>query len=142
MKAFKFILKSFTLTAAVFFAFQSQALSTELELWGRPFFINGFITQESALGVDNSAFKGKHMSAYTTLQVEWEYKLSDTFSLYGINRLFGDQAYNLNHNDNWWQDANSQPAQHTNARRNMEWEWNINDKGWEVFREIYFDIYT
>jgi len=24
----------------------------------------------------------------------------------------------------------------------MEWEWNINDRGWEVFREIYFDIYT
>jgi hypothetical protein len=142
MRAFKFILKSFTLTAAVFLAFQSQALSTESELWGRPFSFNGFITQESALGVDNSAFSGKHLSAYSTLQVEWEYKLNESLSLYCINRLFGDQAYNLNHNDGWWQRANEQKSQPTNARRNMEWEWNINDRGWEVFREIYFDIYT
>ena len=91
---------------AVFFAFQSQALCAEFKLGGRPFFINGFITQESALGVDNSDLQGRHLSAYSTLQVEWEFKMNDTISLYGINRLFGDQAYNLNHNDGWWQRAN------------------------------------
>ncbi len=142
MKAFKFILKSFTLTAVAFLAFQSSALCAEFDLAGRPFFINGFITQESALGVDNSQFQGRHMSAYSTLQLEWEFKLNDSISLYGINRLFGDQAYNLNHNDSWWKRANSTTAQHSNARKNMEWEWNTYDKGWEVFREIYFDIYT
>jgi len=142
MKAFKFILKSFTLMAAVFFTFQSSALCAEFELAGRPFFINGFITQESALGVDNSQFSGRLLSAYTTLQLEWEFKLSQSVSLYGINRLFGDQAYNINHNRHWFQRANRQNAQPTNARENMEWEWNTNDRGWEVFREIYFDIYT
>jgi len=142
MKVFKFVLKSCTLMAAVFLAIQSPVLATEFDIAGRPFFINGFITQEGALGVDNSHLSGRNLSAYSTLQLEWEYKFNDKISLYGINRLFGDQAYNIHHNRSWFKKANHQKAQESNARRNMEWEWNINDRGWEVFREIYFDIYT
>ncbi|MCP4717031.1 MAG: hypothetical protein GY868_18040 [Deltaproteobacteria bacterium] len=142
MKVFKLILKCCTLMAAVFLAIQSSALGAEFELAGRPFFINGFITQEGALGVDNSQFSGRNLSAYTTVQLEWEFKLNDNISLYGINRLFGDQAYNMHHDRHWFQRANSQKAQPTNARENMEWEWNSNDRGWEIFRELYVDIYT
>jgi len=103
MKAFKFVLKSCTLMAAVFLAVQSPVLAAEFDIAGRPFSINGFITQEAALGVDNSQFSGRNLSAYSTLQLEWEYKINNAISLYGINRLFGDQAYNIHHDRHWFQ---------------------------------------
>lgn len=114
----------------------------ELTIAGRPLSINGFIQQEAALGVDNSKFHGRNVSNYSTIQLEWEYKITDSISLYGINRLFGDLAYSMHDDRNWFQRANHTKAQHTHARHNMEWEWNRYDREWEVFRELYFDIFT
>lgn len=142
MKIFKHVFIGCLFILAASPAFQSSALATEFDIAGRPFFINGFIMQEGTLGVDNSRFHGRNMTAYSTLQLEWEFKLNQNVSLYGINRLFGDQAYNLHHNRHWYQRANHQKAQETNARDRMEWEWNNYDREWEVFREIYVDIFT
>ena len=111
----------------------------EYTLFGKPFTLNGFITQEFAMGVDPK-FSGKNVTDYFSAQIEWQYKLNDWLSLYGINRILGDWAYDIHNKSSWFEDATSTPAQHDDARHNLAWETNKYDKGWEIFRELYADI--
>jgi len=111
----------------------------EYTLFGKPFTLNGFITQEFAMGVD-PYFSGKNVTDYFSAQIEWQYKLSDWLSLYGINRILGDWAYDIHNKSSWFDDATETPAQHSDARDNLAWETNKYDEGWEVFRELYTDI--
>ena len=111
----------------------------EYTIFGKPFAINGFIQQESGWGVD-SKFSGRNLSDYFSTQIEWEYRLTDAVSLYGINRVLGDLAYSINDNAHWWDKANRTPARSSNSRSNLSWETNREDEGWEVFRELYTEI--
>jgi hypothetical protein len=49
-------------------------------IFGKPFTLNGFITQEFAMGVD-PYFSGKNVTDYFSMQIEWQYKLTDWISL-------------------------------------------------------------
>jgi hypothetical protein len=108
-------------------------------VFGKPLKINGFVTQESAMGLD-AKYSGRNLTDYFSAQIEWEYKLTDWMALYGINRVLGDMAYAIHDNEGWYKEATSTPAQHRNSRRNLSWETNRYDEGWEVFRELYTDI--
>ena len=119
----------------------SAATAAYLELFKLPLHVNGFMQQESAWGIDPK-YSGKNVSDYSTLQLEWEYRLNDTVSLYGINRLFGDLAYSLHDGDSWFHRAQTTPTQKSRARHNLEWEWNSYDQEREIFRELYCDINT
>ncbi len=127
-------------TGIVLFSFPAQAV--EYKFLGRPFIINGFVQQESALGVDNSEFKGKNITNYHTTQIEWQYKITDNISIYSINRVLGDLSYTLHNDSDWFEDANHTPSQHSHARHNLEWEWNRYDRYGEIIRELYMDIFT
>lgn len=142
MKPTRMIATVFCLACLLLAAAPGVGHAGQYSLAGRPFIINGFIQQEAALGVNNSKFHGRNITDYSTLQLEWEYKLTDNVSIYSINRLFGDLAYTLHNDRNWFQRANSTPARHSHARRNMEWEWNRYDREWEILRELYVDIFT
>lgn len=125
----------------IIFAFllSAQALSYETQLFNRDFVLHGFIQQEAAFSVDPK-YDFNNMTDYSTVQLEWSYRLSDHVLLYGVNRLLGDMAYNFRNDSGSFKRLRQTPAQSSDARRNLEWEWNINDKGWEVIRELYFDI--
>jgi len=119
----------------------AAALCAELLLFQRPLQVNGFVQQEAALGLDPK-FSGRNVSNYSSLQLEWEYKIAEHISLYGINRLLGDLAYTLHHDAGWFRAANRTPARSSKARHNLAWEWNRYDQAWELFRELYADIAT
>lgn len=123
-------------------ALWSAAHAEEYQLFGRPFLLNGFIMQQSALGVDNSKFQGKNVTNYHQTQIEWEYHLTDAISVRSINRVLGDLSYSLHNDSRWFQKANSTPAQPSRARHNLEWEWNRYDRYGEILREFYVDINT
>jgi hypothetical protein len=111
------------------------------QIFCRPFSINGFLMQEAAIGFDPK-FSGKNVTDYSTLQLEWEYEISDKIQLYGINRLLGDLAYQIQSGKRWFEEANNTPAQSSKSRNNLAWEWNKNDREWEFFRELYLMIET
>jgi len=112
----------------------------DIDIFGRNFHINGYIEQEFGIGVGNNKAAGRIQEAYSTLQVEWSYQLTDKISLYSINRLTGDLAYDINSDKDWWQKRNHTPAQRTVSREKNQWEWQNYDQGTEIIREIYLDI--
>ena len=111
------------------------------QVFCRPFSINGFLMQEAAIGLDPK-FSGKNVTDYSTLQLEWEYQISENVQLYGINRLFGDLAYQIQSGKRWFDEANKTPAQRSKARHKLAWEWSTYDREWEFFREFYLIINT
>jgi hypothetical protein len=152
MKKTKYIFMSMFLVAAalVFYPQFAQAGKGDdtsgkvdtggvFKLFGRDLTVNGFIQQESAMGLD-AQYSGRNLTDYFSTQIEWQYALTDWMSIYGINRVLGDMAYAIHNNNGWWKDANDTPAQPHNARRNLSWETNRYDEGWEVIRELYTDI--
>ena len=151
MKKLKFIVVAFIVIAfPLQFAAAREAVDTgagpasgtnTYQIFCRPFSINGFLMQEAAIGFDPK-FAGKNVSDYSTMQLEWTYQISEGVSLYGINRLFGDLAYQIQSGKRWWQEANNTPAQKSRSRNNLAWEWTKNDQGAEFIRELYFDIET
>ncbi len=142
MKKLNLIGKSIFLLVVLVLCTLPLAGAEEYEIAGRPFFLNGFIQQEAALGVDNSKFHGRNVTDYFMIQLEWEFKLTDSISLYGINRTWADLAYSLHHDRHWFERANRTKSQKHNARKNLEWEWDRYDRAGEAVRELYFDIFT
>ena len=142
----------FIMAALVFYPQSAQSAKAEdttgkvdtggmYTLFGQPLKLNGFITQESAWGVDPT-YSGKNLTDYFSTQIEWEYKLSSNFSLYGIHRVLGDMAYALHDDTSWYEKATSTPAQKSRSERNLSWETNRDDRAGEIVRELYADIKT
>ncbi len=120
----------------------TKAANKELCLLGRPIEFNGFIQQEAAIGIDPK-YSGKNVTDYSSIQAEWNWHLTDNIDLYGINRLFGDLAYQIQSGKRWFDKANSTPARKSVARKNLQWEFRGKyDREAEVIRELYFDIHT
>lgn len=139
MKTKKCFFLVFLLLVLTLFSLQN-VFANDFEIFGRNFHINGFLLQELNVGVGNGEYDGRVTSAYSTFQVEWSYQISDRVSLYSINRVFGDWAWDINHGSHWWKKANTTPGKETRARRKMQWEWDQFNREWESLREIYLDI--
>jgi len=117
-----------------------NVFANDFKLLDRNFHINGFFMQELNYGAGNAKYDGRLTSAYTTFQVEWSYQISDSVSLYSINRVFGDWAWDIHHGSSWWKDANFTAGKEYRARKKMQWEWDQYNQGWESLRELYLDI--
>lgn len=128
----------------VFLFWGNTLQAYQYSVFNRPLLLYGYLQQEAAMGVNkNSDYYGKNVTNYTTLQIEWQYQiLPGQFHIHSINRLFGDMAYAIHNDQGWFQNANRTPGRHPEARRNMQWEWNRYDRGWEIVRELYADIFT
>jgi len=119
--------------------FYGQALSFDTQIFGRDFSLHGFVQQEAAFSVDpKNAFN--NVTDYSSIQLEWSYQITDNIQLYGVNRLLGDLAYDIRHDSGHFRRLSHSQGYKYETRENLQWEWNRDDRGWEFFRELYFDI--
>ncbi len=135
---FKFILMSLFL-----FLCCGTVSATQYSFLNRPFILYGYVEQEGAIAVNRgSDYYGKNVTNYSSFQLEWQYKIiPDKFHIYSVNRVITDWNYTIYDDKSWFKDANRTPARRSVARRNMQYNWNRYDRGWEVLREIYADIF-
>jgi len=80
----------------------TAAEAVEDKLFGRPFSYTGYIRQEAGMTTHDN---GHLCSAYSSLWFEGDYKLSDVMSFHMILNPSFDNAYNINHDKSWWNEA-------------------------------------
>ncbi len=138
------VILKFILVSLLFLFWCSSLHAYDYSLFNRPLLFYGYIKQEAGIGVrKGSDYYGKNMTNYSTFQIEWQYQIvPGKFHIHSINRLFGDMAYTIHDDKSWFKNANRTPSRQSVARRNMQWEWNRYDRGWEIVRELYADIFT